>query len=354
MAERNSPLTPYDLMDQASAHRLMLLRDKPSGLIAVLAIDDVTRGPAVGGIRTLRYASVAKAFQDAQKLASAMTLKTAIADLPAGGAKTVVIDHDGFDRSAGFRRLGEFIEDLGGLYRAAGDLGTTAQDLQTAAAVTSFVNTQGENLGDFTGQGVVECINALAHSRGIGSLTGLRVAIQGCGVIGSGVARKLSQAGARLIVTDVDRAAAEKLAQQVGAEVVAPDEILFAPVDIVAPCAIGGVITSDVVTRMRAWGICGGANNQLADAAALQRLTERDILFMPDFLSSAGAVVAGAAEALMGGIDPAPLIRRLGDTAREVLASASADQSTVAVATAIARGRIEAVRSERASRNSTP
>ena len=335
----------FDVMDRAGAARLMLLRDAASGLRAVIALDDMTLGPAVGGIRTRHYDDTAAAVADAQRLAAAMTLKCAIAGVPAGGGKTVVLDGPELDRPAAFRRLGAFIEDLAGRYRAAGDLGTSLDDLLNAAEATRYVNTSGARLGEATGAGVVECVRALAFERGADGLAGLAVAVQGCGLIGAGVARQLAREGARLIVADVDEAAARALADELGASVVDPDLICAVEADILSPCAVGGVLTRQVVESLRVWGICGGANNQLAEPGLAAALSERGVTMVPDFLASAGAVIVGAARDLLGGVDPDPMIHRLGDTTRQVVQrAAAAGVSTVEVAASIARERIEAAR----------
>ena len=335
----------FDDMIAASAHRVLIHHHAPSGLRAITAIDDVVLGPGFGGIRTMAYASTADAMADAQRLAAAMTLKCAIAGLPAGGAKTVVIDHPGMNRPEAFRQLGRYIEDLGGLYRCAGDLGTTAEDLAHVGESTGYVNTTGEQLGTSTGIGIVNCIRACADHRGLGGLAGLRVAIQGCGLIGAGVARMLHAAGAELILADVSSARAEALATSLGASSVPADAIFTQDVDIVAPCAVGHVIDAGVAAGLNAWAICGGANNQLTDPAVAATLHARDILYVPDFLASSGAVIDGVCVSLPGEETLEHRLARLYDTARTILQDADASgESTLAVATRMARARIAAGR----------
>jgi leucine dehydrogenase len=287
----------------------------------VLAVDDTTLGPAVGGMRTSAYPSLEAAVIDAARLARAMTIKTALGGVDAGGCKIVVIDHPGMDRPAAFGRLGQLIAELGGLVRTAGDLGTTADDLLAAARHSPQVNTAHEDLGAATGRSLLRCVEACASEEGAPGVKGLRVAVQGCGAIGGAAARELAAAGADLVVADLDRDRAERTAAATGARVAAPERILLEAVDIVCPCAIGGVVTADLADRLSAWAVCGAANNVLADAAAERRLFERRILFVPDVLASAGAVVHGVARALMGVEDTAPLIDALGATAAEILAA---------------------------------
>lgn len=335
----------FDDLIAASAHRVMILQHAPSGLRAIIAIDDVTLGPGFDGIRTMAYPTAADAIADAQRLAAAMTLKCAIAGLPAGGAKTVVIDHPGMNRPEAFRQLGRYIEDLGGLYRCAGDLGTTAEDLARVGECTAYVNTTGEQLGTSTGIGIVNCIRACADHRGRDGLAGLRVAIQGCGLIGAGVARMLHVAGAELILADVSPARAEALAGSLGATCVPAGAIFTQDVDIVAPCAVVHVIDAGVAAGLRAWAICGGANNQLTDPAVAAVLHARGILYVPDFLASSGAVIDGVCLSLPGAETLEMRLAALYDTARTILRDTDVEgQSTLAVVTRMARARIAAGR----------
>jgi len=254
----------------------------------------------------------------------------------------VVFRNAAMDRVAAFRALGRHIEALGGLYRTAGDLGTTADDLAAVGAQTGYVNLAGRGLGDATGDTVVTCLSAVAAERGLG-LAGLSVAVQGAGLIGEGVARRLLAAGARVVMADVDEARAQAVAASLGADICPADRILFADVDIVSPCAVGDVIDADMAGRIRAWGVCGGANNQLASAEAGRILAARGIQFVPDFLASSGAVIVGAAEALPGCPPAADLNAATAETARQILRRAAAEQRPPAeVAVALAEERLAA------------
>jgi leucine dehydrogenase len=332
----------FEQLRQAGACRAMFVEDPDSGLKAIIAIDDLTLGPAAGGIRTLAYSSTQAALEDAQRLAAAMTLKCAIAGLDAGGAKTVVMDGPGLVREAGFRRLGEVIDDLAGLYRCAGDLGTTARDLECVAAATSFVSIAGGQLGAAGARGLIQCMRACAGMKGLDGLRGLKIAVQGCGLIGSSVARLLAEEGAEVFVADLDAGRATALAAEIGAVAVAADRVLWLDVDIVSPCGAGGTVSRALLPGLKAWAVCGGANNQLADSAVAGMLAARGVFYVPDFLASAGAVIEGIGPAVMGA-DPDPLIERLGATALAVL-ERSAGTSTVAIAEQMARARIAAAR----------
>jgi leucine dehydrogenase len=311
-----------------------LWTDGESGLRAVLAVDDTTLGPAVGGIRTRAYRSLAEAIEDALHLARAMTIKTALGGVDAGGCKIVVLDHPGLDRPAAFARLGQLVEELGGSIRTAGDLGTTAADLAAAARHSSCVNTSHDDLGAATARSLLRCVEACAAVAGKPGVSGLRVAVQGCGAIGGASARALAAAGAELVVADLDGELAARIAGETGGRVAAPEEILFADADVVCPCAVGGVVTAEAAEKIRAWAVCGAANNVLADAAAERRLVERGILFVPDVLASAGAVVHGVSRGLMGLAASTPLIDALGATALEILKSS---RESGRLASAIAR-----------------
>jgi len=337
----------FEQIAAAGAHRVLLLRDDASGLRAIMALDDVTLGPAFGGIRTQAYPTTAAALADVAKLAAAMTLKCATAGLDAGGGKSVVLDHPGMDRAAAFRALGAYIDDLGGLYRTAGDLGTSYQDLLHVAERTDYVDTTGQQLGAATGAGIVNCIRACAKDRGIKDLAKLRIAVQGCGLIGAGVARSMAAAGATVSVADVDQPRAMALADEIGGQWLPADAILAADVDIISPCAVGGVLSAAIVPQLRAWAVCGGANNQLAEPAVDTMLAAQGIRYVPDFLASSGAVIDGAARSVMG-VDPAPLIARLEDTALAILEQARAEgRGTQAVGRDLARARIAKAKAAR-------
>ncbi|HTE51204.1 MAG TPA: Glu/Leu/Phe/Val dehydrogenase dimerization domain-containing protein [Kofleriaceae bacterium] len=348
MGERAEDSSLFELVAALGCARVTLWSDPPSGLRAVLVVDDMTLGPAVGGIRTRAYPSLAAAIADAAALARAMVIKTALGGVDAGGCKIVVLDHPGLDRPAGFARLGQLVAELGGLVRTAGDLGTTIDDLAAAARHCAFVNTEHDDLTGATARTLVRCVEACAEVAGGGGVAGLRVAVQGCGAIGAAAARALAAAGARLVVADVDAARAEAIARETGGRVVAADAILFEDVDLVCPCAIGGVITTGAADRVRAWAVCGAANNVIAEPAAEARLAARGILFVPDVMASSGAVIRGVSQGVMGLADATPLIDAVGTTAREILAASRASGRLASdLARERAFARIERVRSSR-------
>jgi leucine dehydrogenase len=339
------------LLEDRGAARCLLWTDPASGLRAVVVLDDLTLGPAAGGTRTRPYGSLVEAMTDAAALARTMTLKCAISGIDAGGGKAVIVDHPGLDRRAAFARFGAFVEELGGLFRTAGDLGTTAEDLAVMATRTSYVRTDENNLSEATARSVSRCIEACAEVAGRPGVHGLRVAVQGCGAIGAAVARVLAAAGAELLVADMDRVRARAVAARTGARVVAPEEILAVDCDVLSPCALGGVLTLEAAEQIRAFAVCGAANNIVATPAAEQRLIERGVLFVPDLIASAGAVVHGICRGLMGIDDPGPRIDALGETARAVLdESRTSGRTPTEIAHARARARIEQARRDRQSK----
>jgi leucine dehydrogenase len=222
-------------------------------------------------------------------------------------------------------------------------LGTTARDLQSMASLSRYVHTDERNLAAAVGRGILRCIEACAAVRGVAS-SGLVVAIQGAGSIGASTARALSDAGMQIIIADIDDARAAQVASEIpNTRVVHPQRVLFERVDVIAPCAIGGVITQEVAQGMHAWAVCGGANNALASAEVAHVLAARRVLHVPDPIASAGAVIDGIGRSVMNLVDTTPLIDRLGDTAREVLEEADLTGKTpIEVAEIRARRRIDA------------
>ena len=228
----------------------------------------------------------------------------------------------GADRGAAFEALGRKVEELGGALLTAGDLGTGPEDLQAMARTTQHVHTGGAALQRAAGRALLRCLQACADVRGV-EVEGLSVAIQGCGTIGSAAARAFSEAGVRLTVSDIDAGRALALAAEVGARVCDPDDVLGLSCDVVSPCAAGGAITTENAGSLRAWAVCGGANNVLASPEAERSLQDREVLFVPDVVASAGAVIEGVGERLMQLEDRTPLLDRLRFTARAIVDEAA-------------------------------
>jgi leucine dehydrogenase len=287
--------------------RVLSVHDRDSGLKAFIAVHSTHRGPAAGGCRLWRYDHADEAMGDALRLSRAMSYKNAMAGLPFGGGKAVVMGPLGEnERRATFEALGEAIDSLGGVYVTAEDVGVKVADMQAVASrtkhVTGLVSDEHAAGGDpspWTARGVRRGIGAVAEQAlGRGDLEGLSVAIQGVGAVGSNLCRELAERGVRLIVADIDAARVEEMCDKYEAERADISEVLFAEVDIVAPCALGHVISAEAAAKLRARAIAGGANNQLVDAAAGRALFDRQIAYAPDYVINAGGIIAVAAEYL--------------------------------------------------------
>ncbi len=280
-------------------------RDAGSGLRAIVAIHDTRLGPALGGCRFLSYAKDEDALVDALRLARGMTYKAALADLPHGGGKSVLLRpataH--FDRAAIFRAFGRFIDDLGGHYITAEDSGTGLEDMEIIRTVTRHVtgvDVSHGGSGDpspFTALGVRRGIEACVKIKlGRGSLEGIHVAVQGVGHVGYHLCRELTAAGARLSVADVDPLKAERAQREFGAAIVPLDAIFDVECDVLAPCALGSALNDQTIPRIKAAIIAGAANNQLAEPRNGDDVHSRGILYAPDYAINAGGLVNVAME----------------------------------------------------------
>lgn len=286
---------------------VVFCRDAEAGLKAIIAVHSTARGPALGGCRMRAYASEAGALEDVLRLSRAMTFKNAIADLPFGGGKSVIIGDSKRDKTrALFRAFGRFVERLGGRYLTAEDSGTGAREMAWVAAETVHVRGLVEGgSGDpspATAYGVFCGIKAAVRYRlGRDDIRGVRVAVQGVGHVGLALCRLLKEAGAGLVAADVDADALGRAAAEIGVTPVEPDAIYAADADVFAPCALGGVLNGSTIPRLKSCIVAGAANNQLAreeDGAALRG---RGILYAPDYVINAGGVINIANEA--GGYD---------------------------------------------------
>ena len=271
--------------------------DPQCGLNAIIAIHNTNRGPALGGCRMWPYASEAEALTDVLRLARGMTYKSALADLPLGGGKAVIIGDPHEDKSeALFLAMGRFVDGLGGRYITAEDVGVSVEDVDVMARVTKHVaGTDSTGAGDpspSTAYGVLMGIRAaVAHKLGRNSLDGVRVAIQGVGHVGYHLCRYLAEAGAELTVTDIDHEAIERAATEFHARPVAPEEIYGVDGEVFAPCALGAVINDDTIARLKAPIVAGSANNQLAEPRHGVELMRRGVLYAPDYVINAGGVI---------------------------------------------------------------
>jgi leucine dehydrogenase len=325
--------------------QLVLRRDRVAGATVLIAIHDTRRGPAHGGIRRWPYADVAAAWRDVVALARAMTWKCALAGLPAGGGKAVVLDHPGLDRERAYRLVGRAVQQLGGVFFTGPDVGTNAADLAVVATETQFVaRDQDGGPGDLAGataDGVAAAIRAVAARLELAP-SGLTVAVQGLGAVGAKLCAELATWPVRLLVSDVVPERAAAVAAAHGATIVAPEAITATPCDVFAPCALGGVLTAAVAARLPARAVCGAANNIFAGGEAAFVLHRRGIPVVPDFVANAGALILGATWHLTGRRAPRDRVLRIGDTAGELLDRARAmDAPPITIAAAMARQIVE-------------
>jgi leucine dehydrogenase len=335
----------FDPLDAVGASRVVLVRDRASGLRAVIVIDSTELGPAVGGIRTFRYASDAEALADAAALAKTMTLKCALAGLPCGGGKGVVLDGPALDRPRAFAALGAAIESLRGAFLTGGDLGTTEDDVRTMSRHTRYAHAEGPELdvSGSTARGVVIALEAAARHAGFGALRGLDVVVQGVGAVGGRIAERLAEAGARLTICDVDGARAADVARRTGALVVAASEATRTPCDVFVPCAKGEIVDRAVAGRIPCRVICGAANNPIVHDGALEELARRGVVVVPDFIASAGGVIEGIGASVLHLADRTPLLEAIGATVTTVLGrAAESGRGTYEIAREIAGERLAA------------
>jgi glutamate dehydrogenase/leucine dehydrogenase len=283
--------------------RMITVQDHAVGLRAIVLLHSLARGPAFGGIRRMAYASEQAAFADARRLAHAMTIKCALAGLPAGGGKTVIFDHPGLQREAAYEVLGRAIERLGGDYVCGPDVGTTDADLEVLRRSTRWVNPAGNDAARSTAAGVLAGLRGLSRVVfGDAELGQRRYVIQGLGAVGFAVASALIEAGASVCGWDVDANARER-ARAAGVVLLDASRLLQEPCDVFVPCALGGVLSREVCERASWRAVCGAANNQLADAGVAELLQQRGIAWAPDFVVNAGAVIEGVETVLALGQD---------------------------------------------------
>lgn len=321
--------------------RMLAVQDRRSGLRAIVVLHSLARGPAFGGIRRVAYASEQAGFADAKRLAHAMTLKCALADLPAGGGKTVIFDHPELQREAAYELLGRAIERLGGEYVCGPDVGTGDADLKVLRRATRWVNPAGNDAARSTAAGVLAGLRGLSRvvfqDEEIGRR---RYVIQGLGAVGLAVASALRDAGATVIGWDVDAGARER-ARAAGVVLIDEARLLSEPCDVFMPCALGGVLTRDACARASWKAVCGAANNQLADDGVAELLRQRNIAWAPDFVVNAGAVIEGVQTVLAPGPDVGERVERsisaIADRCAALLEQARVEQRTP-LAVALERG----------------
>jgi leucine dehydrogenase len=341
--------TPLATLDH---EELVIRRGRRTGAYTIVAVHSTVLGPSLGGCRLWRYESSAAAARDALRLSRAMTFKAAAAGLRLGGGKGVICAEPGPPPTGARRRallhdFADTVNVLDGSYVTAEDVGTSARDMAVIAERTKHVSGLARSRGGsgnpspFTARGVEAAMRACCERAfGTRDLRGRTVSVVGIGHVGSELAKRLTKAGAKLVLADIDPAKRE-LADRLGARWADPTAALLADVDVVALCALGGSIDEVVVGRLRARVVCGAANNQLAHDGLADDLAAHGILFAPDFIANAGGLINISVEFDEGGYDPAEARRRVDGIERtmgEILDEAAAGGTTpLAAADRLAR-----------------
>lgn len=323
-----------ELLAGWDGENVVIRHDAESGAWMFVGVHSTVLGPAVGGTRMRVYPTPADGLRDVLRLSAAMTQKLAGTGYPRGGGKAVLAVPGELPTGEARRRLllryGQLVDSLGGTYRTAGDMNIKPADLDVVAETCRWVygaSSSGGDSGPATARGVFHAIRAtVEHVFGSPDLSGRSVLVQGVGAVGANLARELSTAGARVLVSDVD----EERATALGFETVSANDVFGFEVDVFAPCAVGAVLNSDTIPFLNCRAVAGAANNQLAEPADADRLAERDILFAPDYVANSGGVIY-----LIGVVDEGwdadqleAGLAGIGDTLRGLFAEADADGVT--------------------------
>jgi leucine dehydrogenase len=329
---------------------LLVRRGTRSGLYCMVAVHSTVRGPALGGCRMWRYRDSRAAVRDALRLSRAMTYKSAVASLPLGGGKGVIMLPDGppqgRERKAVLLDFADTVEALRGSYITAEDVGTSARDMTVIAQGTEHVSGLARARGGsgdpspYTALGVEAAVLAsVERAFGTASLKGRSAAVVGLGHVGLRVAQLMAKRGARLLVADIDRRKRDDAAR-LGARWMTPEKAMRAPVDVLAPCALGAVLDHETVPALQAPVVAGAANNQLADESIAQLLQRSGVLWAPDFVANAGGIINISVELEPGGYDPRlarERVRGIGDTLRAIYDATNRRVTPLAAALALAR-----------------
>ncbi|OJW50226.1 MAG: hypothetical protein BGO67_02550 [Alphaproteobacteria bacterium 41-28] len=289
-------MTVFSAIDFDRHEQVNFFYDEETGLKAIIAIHNTNRGPALGGCRMWSYTDEQHAITDVLRLSRGMTYKAAMANLPFGGGKAVIIGDSHRDKSpALFRVFGQCVEQLNGRYITAEDVGTSVEDMVFIREATNHVVGLPGGSGDpspFTAIGVYESIRSAALYRlGKSSLKGVKVAVQGLGHVGYHLCQLLADVGADLFVTDIEPELVQKAADEFKATPVSLEEIYGIEVDVFAPCALGAVINDQTIVQLKCKVVAGSANNQLENPAHGELLAKMKILYAPDYVVNAGGLI---------------------------------------------------------------
>ena len=290
-------------------HELVqVVRERNSGLTAIIAVHSSHLGPGAGGTRFWHYPNPKDGLRDALRLSRGMSYKNAMAGLPMGGGKAVILADEARTKTPDMlAAFGDAVEALGGKYVTAEDVGMSEADMVSLSKRTAHVsglpvsgeNAAGGDPGPFTAYGIyLGILAAIRHKLGKESANGVHVAVQGTGSVGGGVARLLAKDGAKLTLADINAKGAADLANEIGATAVAADEIMTTPCDVLSPNALGAILDEESIAALDTAIVAGGANNQLARAHHGAPLFNRDILYAPDYVINAGGIISVASEYL--------------------------------------------------------
>ena len=350
-------MSVFSAQDFDEHEQIVFAADAETGLRAIIAIHDTSRGPALGGCRMWNYDSDEEAVRDALRLSRGMTYKAAITDLDLGGGKSVIIGDPRTDKTPELMRaMGRAVENLKGRYIIAEDVGTGVEDMSHLRTqtrhVTGLAPEQGGS-GDpspSTALGVLMGVRAAVdYQAQRKDLSGLRVAVQGLGHVGFHLCRLLAAEGAELTVTDIREDTVKRAVEAFGATTVAADQIFDADVDVFAPCALGAILDDDTIPRLKAGIVAGSANNQLAEARHGDALRQRGILYAPDYVINAGGLIQVAGEREGKGRDQVSRkIKGLYETVLDILKRA--DRQNISASLAADRIAEEKFRPHRAAR----
>ncbi len=347
---REVHLNNYRTLTVPGFEEILECRDSDNRLRAVIAVHDTTLGPALGGCRMWRYASEADAMLDAQRLARGMTFKAALAELPLGGGKAVILGDSRHDKSPElFRAFGRAVEHLRGIYITSEDVGTSVADMDSVRLETDHVAGLAGGSGDpspMTALGVLHGMRAaVRHRYGADDLAGITVAVQGLGQVGLHLCQLLHEAGARLVVSDVVADRVQQAVTRWSATSVAPDAIIGEKVDVFAPCALGGIINRETRKQLRAGVVAGAANNQLESPGDGVSLHSAGVLYAPDYVINAGGLISGSWDILrrnepFNRTAAAETVAGIGPRLQAIFNESSRNQSPEQVAYAMAQKRL--------------
>lgn len=292
-------MTPFENPDFDNHEQILFCSDEQTGLKAIIAIHNTRLGPAAGGCRMYPYSSTMAAVTDALRLSKGMSYKNALAGLPLGGGKSVIIaDPSSPGKEARLRAFAKHVQSLGGRYWTAIDVGVGSNDIAVMGQTTEFVFSginESRGINDTamaTAFGGFTAIKAaVLHKFGKDDLTGIRVAIQGVGKTGMDICRQLKECGAHVIVADLNSKAVDHAVRTYNATAVPPDQIYEQDVDVFSPCAMGAIINDTTLPRLKARIICGLANNQLAESRHGIALNQKGILYVPDYVANCGGML---------------------------------------------------------------